>query len=516
MLQIVTIDSQEVCYAKYMTAQPDSFPTTTSSFVKNLIKSGIFLLIVAPSIVMGYLSYIQAEKTMNDLTISRRDTVAYLASNNLEVKFDSLTALGSSYASRVQFRNLIVEEKWDDAMRIVATAPADFPDIDAVFLTKPDGLLTAISTSDKSVVGKNFNYRDWYKGVSKDWQPYVSEIYVRANNPEKVIAVAVPIKGNPGDSLQSDKLLGILTFQIKLDRLLEWSKQIDIGEGGFVYFTDKNGYIAGHPNHLASERIVDFSSVPAVKKALSGDSGVEVAYNPIDKEERLVAYKKLSKYGWAVLAQQPTQNAFKIKNEALQTMAISNVAIFILNCLLALFILRFIAKLNNSKKSLLLSKERFDFISKATSDAIYDWNIETGSIWFSEGVQKVFGYKKEEIVESLDWWGKQIQYEDKARIDKEIERTLSSNQNMLSLDYRFKKSDGSYASVQDRAYLVRDNSGKAVRYIGVMQNVTDIKEYEAELKKRTEEAERLSKIMVDRELKMIELKKELAKSKGTD
>ncbi len=325
--------------------------STSSKFTlgEKFVKFGIFLLIVFPSIIMGYLSYTQAEKTMNELTLSRRDTVAYLASSNLEEKFNSLTALGSSYASRVQFRNLIVEEKWDDAMKIVATAPTDFADIDAVFLTKPDGQLTAISTSDKSVVGKNFNYRDWYKGVSNNWQPYVSEIYVRANNPEKVIAVAVPIKGNPGDPLQSDKLLGILTFQIKLEKLLEWSKQINIGEGGFVYFTDKNGYIAGHPRHQSSDAIVDFSSVPAVKKALSGNTGVEVAYNTIDKEERLVAYRKLSKYGWAVIAQQPTEAAFKIKNEAQQTMVVSNSVIFLLSCLLAMFVLPLFPKRTNRK-----------------------------------------------------------------------------------------------------------------------------------------------------------------------
>ncbi len=498
-----------------MTARPDP-PSLSASYVKKLVKVGIFLLIVAPSIVMGYLSYIQAEKTMNELTLSRRDTVVYLASSNLEGKFDSLTALGSSFASRVQFRRFIVQNNWSEAMKIVASAPSDFADIDAVFLTKPDGILTEITGIDRSPVGKNYTSRDWYKGVSKDWQPYVSEIYVRANNPEKVIAVAVPVKGDPDKPESMDTVLGILVFQIKLEKILDWSQAIDIGEGGFVYFADKNSHIAGHPKHQSEKGIIDFSSVPVVKNAMSGNAGVEVTYNPVDKEERLVAYKKLIKHGWAVIAQQPTKTAFAIKNEALQAMAISNLTIFILNCLLALFILRFIAKLNNSKKSLLLSNERFDFISKATSDAIYDWNIETGSIWFSEGFQKVFGYKKEEIVESLDWWSKKIHEEDKTRIDKEIERTLSSNQNMLSLDYRFKKSDGSYVSVQDRAYLVRDTGGKAVRFIGVMQNITEIKKYEDELKKRTDEAERLNKITIDRELKMIELKKELSKYKKSD
>ncbi len=163
-----------------------------------------------------------------------------------------------------------------------------------------------------------------------------------------------------------------------------------------------------------------------------------------------------------------------------------------------------------------MSNDRFNFVSKATNDGIYDWNLLDSSVWFSDGFQKLFGYKKEEIIFTLDWWVGQIHPEDKLRIDKEIDEALGSDKDSMNLNYRFKKGNGSFADVQDRAYLVRDFKGKAIRFIGVMQNITENKQYENELKKRTEEAERLNKITVDREIKMIELKKELAKYKNSD
>lgn len=168
-------------------------------------------------------------------------------------------------------------------------------------------------------------------------------------------------------------------------------------------------------------------------------------------------------------------------------------------------------QLEKSSKELAQSNERFQFVSRATNDVIYDWNIASGSLWFSDAFQKLFGYKKEDIHYTLDWWSSLIHTEDKDRIDKQINDIIQSTDDSITLEYKFKRNDGTYAYILDRAYLTRDSEGKAVRYIGVMQDVTTNKKYEEDLQARTHEAERLNKITIDRELKMIELKKELAK-----
>ncbi len=169
--------------------------------------------------------------------------------------------------------------------------------------------------------------------------------------------------------------------------------------------------------------------------------------------------------------------------------------------------------IGKSAKELEQSNERFVFVSKATNDAIYDWDIKTNAIWFGDGMYKLFGYSKNQIQETLDWWSGQIHPDDRDRINKELDEVLKGDKNSFSLEYRFKKADGNYAEIIDRALLVRDDNRKPIRYIGVMQDVTSTKNYEAELKQRTDEAERLNRIAVNRELRMIELKREIQQLK---
>jgi two-component system sensor histidine kinase/response regulator len=60
---------------------------------------------------------------------------------------------------------------------------------------------------------------------------------------------------------------------------------------------------------------------------------------------------------------------------------------------------------------------------------------------------------------------------------------------MWSEEYRFRRADGAYSTVVDRAYMVRDAEGRPVRMIGSMSDITGRKQYERELKEAREEAE---------------------------
>jgi hypothetical protein len=67
-----------------------------------------------------------------------------------------------------------------------------------VSMYEPDGTMRAIVPPDK-IVGQNFAYRDWYRGVTAHWQPYVSEVYrTAAGSSPLVVAVAVPIRDERG------------------------------------------------------------------------------------------------------------------------------------------------------------------------------------------------------------------------------------------------------------------------------------------------------------------------------
>jgi PAS domain S-box-containing protein len=130
----------------------------------------------------------------------------------------------------------------------------------------------------------------------------------------------------------------------------------------------------------------------------------------------------------------------------------------------------------HAKMALEQEQERFRLVTQATRDAIYDWDMRTGSIWRNEAYQTT--YNTGDLDRS--WWIEHVHPADAARIKKSFEAALANQSHFWSDEYRIRKPDGSYATVMDRGYIIYDSDGKPIRKIGAMTDVTE--------RKRTEEA----------------------------
>ena len=133
-----------------------------------------------------------------------------------------------------------------------------------------------------------------------------------------------------------------------------------------------------------------------------------------------------------------------------------------------------------AEEALRLSQQRFESVALATTDAIWDLNLETKMVWWSAGIQQLFGYPSEEVSPNLDWWLERLHPEDKERVTRELERVVDSGNRTWAGHYRFRRQDGSYASVLDRGYIIHDAAGKPARVVG---GISDISE-----RRRAEEA----------------------------
>ncbi|MGI8812132.1 MAG: EAL domain-containing protein [Pyrinomonadaceae bacterium] len=134
-----------------------------------------------------------------------------------------------------------------------------------------------------------------------------------------------------------------------------------------------------------------------------------------------------------------------------------------------------------AQEALRLSQERFELVTRATSDAVWDWNLETDGIWWNEGFQKLFGYSPEEVGSEIESWTTRIHPDDLERVTHDIHRHIDSGHHNWTDEYRFRRSDGSYAFVIDRGYVVYNNENKPVRMLGSMMDVTDRKSLEEQL-----------------------------------
>ncbi len=153
-------------------------------------------------------------------------------------------------------------------------------------------------------------------------------------------------------------------------------------------------------------------------------------------------------------------------------------------------------KLNEQKKKLIESQnqlektrilleennKRYANVNKATSEAIWDWNILTGEIFYGDGFEKYFGYKTQNGQQSIDVWNTRIHPEDFDQLMNSISNAIDSEADFWKHEYRYLKADGIYSFVADNGFIVRNKNGVAIKMTGAMREITNQKNEELRLK----------------------------------
>lgn len=128
---------------------------------------------------------------------------------------------------------------------------------------------------------------------------------------------------------------------------------------------------------------------------------------------------------------------------------------------------------------LLQSNERFEKVTEATHDAIWDWNIIENTLYWGAGLKSLFGYEFERTTPTLETWTNHIHPEDRDWVLKSIYAAIEKpDQLNWIVEYRYQKNDGSFADVIDRGVIIRDERGKPIRMVGAMNDITERKNFE--------------------------------------
>jgi two-component system sensor histidine kinase/response regulator len=135
------------------------------------------------------------------------------------------------------------------------------------------------------------------------------------------------------------------------------------------------------------------------------------------------------------------------------------------------------------------SEERFQIVSRATHDGLWDWNVATNAIWLSDSFSDLFGYEPGEAEPSVDFWMKRIHPDDRDTVMSSLKRFFGGREEVWSGEHRLRCADGSYAFVFGRGYLIRDADGKALRMVGSVMNINRLKQAQEELRLAKEAAE---------------------------
>ena len=128
------------------------------------------------------------------------------------------------------------------------------------------------------------------------------------------------------------------------------------------------------------------------------------------------------------------------------------------------------------------SNQRFQFVTKATSDAIWDWNMVADGMYWGAGMQTIFGFELTKLADNNFFWREHIHPEDSGRVLKNLYQVTHGTEDKWMDEYRFLKADNTYAYVADRGFVIRNEKGQAIRMVGAMQDISKRKEEENRLK----------------------------------
>ncbi|HEX4490169.1 MAG TPA: ATP-binding protein [Acidimicrobiia bacterium] len=274
----------------------------------HLIATTAFVAVIALA-ALAVLAYSAVTVSSNAVQGEAKREVAASAQASAVAVNDELGGLSElvqSYARRPQ----LVAEVGDGRSGSIARAGlhADLDElrrtrsnIALAFVSNDAGVLLDILPETPSILGKDFSYRDWYRGVTATNAPYVSSVYrTAATGHPLVVAAAAPIFA-PGTSSR----VGILVVAYRLDTLQDYVDHFSGAQGVSITVTDQTGVEVATPG--SSVRTTSsLRRDPQIAAALRGRSVVSVRH--ASTGATIAASVPIHPLGWTLLAEVPRRS----------------------------------------------------------------------------------------------------------------------------------------------------------------------------------------------------------------
>jgi len=127
-----------------------------------------------------------------------------------------------------------------------------------------------------------------------------------------------------------------------------------------------------------------------------------------------------------------------------------------------------------AEKKLIESIERFEKVTLATQDAIWDWDLTNDKLYWGGGFKNLFGYETKKENPTIESWVEHIHPDDAQRVTETIYNAIDNpNVSNWTSEYRFLKADGNICYILDKGFVIRDEFGKGIRMVGAMADITE-------------------------------------------
>lgn len=139
-------------------------------------------------------------------------------------------------------------------------------------------------------------------------------------------------------------------------------------------------------------------------------------------------------------------------------------------------LLQDITERKRSEQKLRESEERFALAMRGSNDGVFDWDLQSNRVYYSERWKSMLGYGEHELENQFSTWERLLEPQDLKRSRAVLRDYLAGRCDDSTLEFRMRHKDGHWVDILARAYLVRDPKGSPIRMVGTHVDITERKQ----------------------------------------
>jgi diguanylate cyclase (GGDEF)-like protein/PAS domain S-box-containing protein len=141
----------------------------------------------------------------------------------------------------------------------------------------------------------------------------------------------------------------------------------------------------------------------------------------------------------------------------------------------------YMLRASRAEAALRTSEERYALAARGANDGLWDWDLLTNTVHYSERWQTMLGYDDSELGNHPESWLERVHQNDIERVRTALDSHINGHSAHFESEYRIRAKDRSYRWVLCRGLAVRNAQGKAYRMAGSQTDITDRKCAEEQL-----------------------------------
>lgn len=137
------------------------------------------------------------------------------------------------------------------------------------------------------------------------------------------------------------------------------------------------------------------------------------------------------------------------------------------------------------------SEERFQLAVTGATAGLWDWNLQTGTMYLSPCFKEIMGYEDSELPNEARVLRDAIHPDDADRVFTSLNAHLE-DKSVYDVEYRVRTRSPDFRWVQSRGQALWNDADQPYRMVGWIMDITDRKRADDALRKSREELQRLS------------------------